>query len=198
MLKLVLATTNSGKLKEMKYKLKEYPVIVESLMDYPKIPEIEEIGNTFAENASIKAKTVAKWTNLPALADDSGLEIDYIGRKPGIYSSRWGSTDQERIKKVLDALQNTKSEQRGARFICAMSLVLPEQRNYTTKGICSGRITLSPKGAAGFGYDPIFIPDGYNQTFAELGVNVKNSISHRAIALEKMIKIIVDHFKLNK
>ena len=196
MLKLILATRNSGKLKEMKVKLKEYPVIVECLMDYPEIPEIEEIGKTFAENALIKAKTVAKWTKFPALADDSGLEIDYIGKKPGIYSSRWGRTDQERIKKVLDALQNTKSEQRVARFICAMSLVLPAQRNYTTKGICSGRITLSPKGAEGFGYDPIFIPNGYDQTFAELGVNVKNRVSHRAVALEKMIKIIVNHFKL--
>ncbi len=196
MLKLVLATRNSGKIKEMKYKLKEYPVIVECLMDYPEIPEIEEIGKTFAENASIKAKTVAKWTKLPALADDSGLEIDYIGKKPGIYSSRWGRTDQERIKKVLDTLQNTKSEQREARFVCAMSLVLPGQGNYKTKGICSGRITLTPKGAEGFGYDPIFIPDGYDQTFAELGVNVKNRISHRAVALEKMIKIIVEHFKL--
>jgi len=197
MLKLILATRNSGKLKEMKVKLKEYPVIVECLMDYPEIPEIEETGKTFAENASIKAKTVAKWTKLPALADDSGLEIDYIGKKPGIYSARWGSTDQERIKKVLNALQNTKSEQREARFVCAMSLVLPGQGNYRTKGICSGRITLLPKGAEGFGYDPIFIPNGYNQTFAELGVNVKNRISHRAVALEKMIKIIVDHFKLN-
>jgi len=198
MLKIILATRNSGKIKEMKVKLKEYPVIVECLIDYPEIPEIEEIGKTFAENASIKAKEVAKWTNLPALADDSGLEIDYIGKKPGIYSSRWGSTDQERIKKVLDALQNTKSEQRGARFVCAMSLVIPEQRNYRTKGICSGRITLSPKGTEGFGYDPIFVPDGYDQTFAELGVNIKNRISHRAVALEKMINIIVDYFKLNK
>jgi len=196
MLKLVLATRNSGKLKEMQVKLKEYPVMVACLTEYPEIPEIEETGKTFAENASIKAETVAKWTKLPALADDSGLEIDYLGKKPGIYSSRWGSTDQERIKKVLNALQNTKSEQRGARFICAMSLFLPEQGVFTTKGICSGRITLSPKGSEGFGYDPIFIPNGYNQTFAELGVNIKNRISHRAVALEKMIKIIVDHFKL--
>jgi len=197
MLKLVLATRNSGKLKEMKVKLKEYPVMVECLTDYPDIPEIKETGKTFAENASIKAETVAKWTKLPALADDSGLEIDYIGKKPGIYSSRWGITDQGRIKKALNVLKNTKSEQRSARFICAMSLFLPEQGNYTTEGMCSGRITLSPKGDQGFGYDPIFIPNGYNKTFAELGVNVKNRISHRAVALEKMIKIIVDHFRLN-
>jgi len=197
MLKLVLATRNSGKLKEMKVKLKEYPVIVACLTDYPDIPEIKETGKTFAENASIKAETVAKWTKLPALADDSGLEIDYIGKKPGIYSSRWGITDQGRIKKALNVLKNTKSEQRSARFICAMSLFLPEQGNYTTEGMCSGRITLSPKGDQGFGYDPIFIPNGYNKTFAELGVNVKNRISHRAVALEKMIKIIVDHFRLN-
>jgi len=197
MLKLVLATRNSGKLKEMKVKLKEYPVMVACLTDYPEIPEIEETGKTFAENASIKAKTVAKWTKLPALADDSGLEIDYIGKKPGIYSSRWGITDQGRIKKALNVLKNTKSEQRAARFICAMSLFLPERGNYTTEGMCSGRITLSPKGDQGFGYDPIFIPNGYNKTFAELGINVKNRISHRAVALEKMIKIIVDHFRLN-
>jgi len=196
MLKMVLATRNIGKAREMKNKLSGYPVIIKSLIDYPQIPEIEENGKTFTDNAVIKAKTVAEWTNLPSLADDSGLEIDYLGQKPGIYSSRWGKTDRERIEKVLRALQNIKNEQRSARFVCVMSLVIPGQQTYTTTGTCSGRITRLPQGHLGFGYDPVFIPDGYNRTFAQLGIKIKNNISHRAVALEKMLKIIIDHFQL--
>jgi XTP/dITP diphosphohydrolase len=196
MIRLILATGNAGKVRELIDKLKEYPVIIEYLTDYPQIPEIREIGKTFRENAIIKAKAVAKWTNLPAMADDSGLEIPYLGGKPGIYSSRWGKTDRERIDKVIQALQKTKDEQRSARFRCVISLVIPGEQIYTTTGTCSGRIILSPRGYSGFGYDPIFIPKGYELTFAQLGNPIKNQISHRAIALEKMLKIIIHHYHL--
>ena len=196
MLRMVIATLNTGKVREIGEKLKKCPVFIECLADYPQIPKIEENGKTYAENATIKAKTVTGWTNLPALADDSGLEIDYLCQKPGIYSSRWGNTDRERIEKVLRALKNTKSEQRGARFVCAMSLVLPDEQTYTTTGACSGRITILPQGNSGFGYDPIFIPEGYDLTFGQLGDRIKNRISHRAIALEKMLQIILNYFKI--
>jgi XTP/dITP diphosphohydrolase len=201
MLKIILATRNNGKLQEIKNKLKEYPIALESLKNYPEIPEIQETGKTFSENALIKARTVARWTNLTAIADDSGLEIDFLDKKPGIYSARWGKTDQQRIEKAIKALQNTKKEQRIARFICVMGMVIPEtneQKYFLTEGICPGKIALNPQGSAGFGYDPIFIPDGYDKTFAQLGEDVKNVISHRAIALDKMIQIIVEYFKLNK
>ena len=201
MLKIVLATRNDGKLKEIKYKLEKYAIILESLQDYTRIPEIMETGKTFTENALIKARTVAKWTNLPAVADDSGLEIDYLGKKPGVYSARWGKTDRQRIEKVLAALKNTNNVQRSARFVCVMSMVVPaknDQKVFLTEGLCSGKITLVPQGTSGFGYDPIFIPDGYDKTFAQLGETVKNAISHRAIALDRMIQIIIEHYKLNK
>lgn len=196
MLRLMVATRNNGKLKEIKDYLKDYPIVLECLTDYPQIPEIKESGETFYDNAIFKATAVSRWTNLPTLADDSGLEIDYLGGKPGIYSSRWGKTDQERIRKVIQALQNSKEEERKAHFVCVMSLVTPEGKTFTTEGICAGKITLLPKGQSGFGYDPIFIPEGYNLTFAQLGADIKNKISHRAIALKKMIQIIIDYYQL--
>ncbi len=197
MLKLVLASRNAGKVSEIRDKLNNYPIIVECLDDYPQIAEIKENGKTFHDNAIIKAKTVSELLGLPALADDSGLEIEYLGGKPGVLSSRWGSSDQERINKVIKGLQNTSVEQRNARFVCVMALFTNEKEYYITQGICSGSITLSPQGSFGFGYDPIFIPDGYNQTFAQIGSKIKNRISHRAIALKKMIQIIIEHYKLN-
>lgn len=198
MLRIVLATRNIGKVNEIEDKLRGYPVIIECLSDYPQIPEIEECGNSFRVNAVIKAKTVAEFTKLPALADDSGLEIDYLDGKPGIYSSRWGTNDRERIEKVVQALQNTTDKQRKARFVCVMSLVISDKQTYITKGTCSGKITLVPKGRFGFGYDPIFIPDGYTQTFAQLGSDIKNRISHRAMALRKMVYIIVEHYQISR
>ncbi len=193
----MLATRNGGKIKEIKLRLNKYPIIIESLENYPGIPEIEETGKTFEENSILKAREISLQTNLPALADDSGLEIYHLENKPGIYSSRWGSTDKDRIQKVIQALENSDSRQRNAQFVCIMCLYVNKNNIFTTKGICKGRITLSPKGNSGFGYDPIFIPEGYNETFAQLGDDIKNKISHRAIALQKMIKIIIRHFNLN-
>ncbi len=196
MTRFVLATRNAGKIRELKDKLKDYPVTIESLTEFPEIPEIKETGRTFRDNAIIKAKTVSIWTHLPAIADDSGLEVEYLKGKPGIYSSRWGKTDSERIDKIIQALQMTEPDQRSARFRCVISLVIPGGLVYTTAGTCNGRIILSPQGHSGFGYDPIFIPHGYELTFAQLGNHIKNQISHRAIALKKMIQIIINHYHL--
>jgi XTP/dITP diphosphohydrolase len=198
MLRLVLATHNEGKVKEIRAKLKDYPIVVECLHDYPQIPEIEENGKTFSDNAVLKATVVSRYTNLPALADDSGLKIDYLGGKPGVYSARWGKTDKERIEKVLKELQCVVEKQRKACFICVMSLVIPENIVYIGKGICSGKITLLPRGQSGFGYDPIFIPDGYELTFAQMGEQTKNKISHRFIALDKIVQKIIAHYNFNK
>lgn len=194
MTKLVLATRNNGKVKEIRDKLKDYPVVIKSLLDYPQIPEIMENGKSFKENALLKATIISRLTNLPALADDSGLEIEYLGGKPGIFSARWGKTDQERILKILHQLQGVSQEQRRACFVCVMSLVIPENFTYTSKGVCSGKISLSPQGESGFGYDPIFIPDGYQLTFAQLGEEIKNKISHRAIALDKIIRKMCEYY----
>ncbi|MDD3656775.1 MAG: RdgB/HAM1 family non-canonical purine NTP pyrophosphatase [Atribacterota bacterium] len=198
MLRLILATRNEGKVKEIRAKLKDYPIVVECLQNYPQIPEIEENGKTFSDNAVLKATIVSHYTNLPALADDSGLEIDSLGGKPGVYSARWGKTDEERIEKVLKELQGITEKQRKACFICVMSLVIPENIVYTTKGICSGKITLLPRGQSGFGYDPIFIPDGYELTFAQMGEQIKNKISHRSIALDKIVQKIIVHYNFKK
>lgn len=195
MLKIILATRNLGKIVEIKERLKHYPVRIESLADYPHTLKISENGRTFCENAIIKAKAVAEWLQLPSLADDSGLEIDALDGKPGIFSSRWGKTDQERINRVIHDLEHTAPEQRNARFICAMSFVIPRKNSYLTTGTCPGRIILSPQGKNGFGYDPIFIPEGYEYTFAQLGEEMKNQISHRAIALRKMIQNMVKHYQ---
>ena len=196
MKKIILATRNKGKVHEIMDKLKNYPIEITYLKDYPEIKEIEENGKTYQENAIIKSKTVSNITGLPALADDSGLEIDYLNGNPGIRSSRWGSSDSERINKIIKLLKNTTVEQRNARFVSVMCLFVSNNK-YFSSGICSGKITLSPKGSHGFGYDPIFVPNGYERTFAELGNNIKNKISHRAIALEKIVKIIIYFIKKN-
>ena len=197
MLKLVIATGNIGKVKEIQEKLNEYPLTIESLQDYPQMSEIKEDGKTFSENSILKATAVSNYTNLPALADDSGLEIDYLGGKPGLYSSRWGKNDRERVERVLKELEGVKEEQRKARFICVMSLVIPGNKFFTTQGICSGKITFLPRGNGGFGYDPIFIPDGYELTFSQMGKKLKNKISHRAIALDGMIPQIIAYYGLH-
>ncbi len=196
MLKLVIATRNMGKVKEIQQRLNEYPLTIESLQDYPQIPEIEENGKTFSDNSILKATAVLNYTNLPALADDSGLEIDYLGGMPGLYSSRWGRNDQERIERVLKELEGVPELQRKARFVCVMSLAIPGNRVFATQGVCSGKITFSPQGSSGFGYDPIFIPDGYDITFSKMGKKLKNKISHRAIALDKIIPRIIAYYCL--
>lgn len=196
MLTLVIASRNPGKIAEIKNKLKSYPILVKGLDSYPQIPEIVESGNTFRENAIIKAKSVSQWTGFPVLADDSGLEIEYLDQMPGIFSARWGKNDDERICRVLQALKETEEKQRNAKFVCVMSLLTSKQQIYITTGICPGKITLKPKGNNGFGYDPIFIPQGHLKTFAQLSPAMKNSISHRAIALKKMIHIIIEHYQL--
>lgn len=174
--------------------LAEIPVGLRSLNEFENTPEPEETGVTFAENAVLKAVYYSKKTGLAALADDSGLEVEALGGAPGVYSARYAganASDAEKIFKLLQELKDSKSENRAARFVCAVALT-----NQTgevilqAEGICCGKIAFAPSGENGFGYDPVFIPDGFDRTFGELSGEVKSSLSHRARAIEKIIRFL--------
>jgi XTP/dITP diphosphohydrolase len=190
MLEILIATKNSGKVNEIKDVLTDLNIRILSLNDFPDIPKIEENGKTYQENALKKAVDVSKYSRKICLADDSGLEIECLKGKPGIYTSRWGNTDEERINKVLNLLKNIPKDKRNAKFVCALVLVFPGGKVYTVRGECKGKISLFPKGEHGFGYDPIFLVPQYNKTFAELGDKIKNQISHRGKAMRRMVEII--------
>ena len=190
MLEILIATNNLGKVKEIKDILNSPEIKILTMKDFPHIPKIEEDGKTYQENAFKKASKVSEYTGKICLADDSGLEIDYLKGKPGIYSSRWGNSDEERINKVLKLLKDVKKNKRNAKFVCVVVLVFPDGKIYMVKEECKGGITFHPKGEHGFGYDPIFLVPEYNKTFAELGDKVKNQISHRGKAMRRMINII--------
>ena len=195
-MKLVLATRNQGKVRELTNMLsgegnstQEIEVI--SLDSYPDAPEVIEDGQTYMENAIKKASVIAEYTSHLTLADDAGLEVDALNGALGINSKRWAgedATDAIRITKLLQALEG--SDNRRARFIAAIAVVAPNSDPEVVVGVCEGYIRHDPLGESGFGYDPIFVPDGYDQTFAELGEKIKNRISHRAKALEQAIALL--------
>ncbi|MBA7587378.1 dITP/XTP pyrophosphatase [subsurface metagenome] len=190
MIEILIATNNLGKVKEIKDILDSPKIKILNMKDFPTLPEIEEDGKTYQENAAKKARKISEYTGKICLADDSGLEIDYLKGKPGIYSSRWGNSDEERIKKVLKLIENVPKNKRNAKFVCAVALVFPNGKIYMVKEECKGSITFKPKGEHGFGYDPIFLVPEYDKTFAELGDKIKNQISHRGKAMRRMINII--------
>lgn len=184
--KLVIASRNRGKIAEYGEMLRDLPVEILSLADFPDLPEVRETGRTFRENALIKARAAAAATGLIALADDSGLEVDYLNGAPGVYSSRYAGPEQDdeaNNRKLLAALEGVPMALRGARFRCVIAIVTPEGREFLSEGVCEGRISLALRGRAGFGYDPLFLVPSLGKTFAELGPEVKNRISHRAQAL---------------
>ena len=194
--KLLIGTNNKGKYKEIKDLLPKY-IKTYSTSEF-KLKSPREDGQTFSENSIIKSKHFSKKTNLICLADDSGLEIDLLGKKPGIYSARWAgkkSNFNKAIKKVYSELNkkdsNWKEKKRiKARFVCALSISYLNQKIVCVIGKIEGYISHEPKGKKGFGYDPIFIPDGFNKTFSQMSMNEKNRISHRAIAVEKLSKFL--------
>lgn len=190
MLEILLATNNFGKVKEIKDILNSTDVKILTMKDFPNLPKVEEDGKNYQENAFKKASKISKYTGKICLADDSGLEIEYLKGEPGIYSSRWGTNDEERIKKVLKLLENVPKNKRKAKFVCAAVLIFPNGKIYNVKEECKGSIIFNPKGEYGFGYDPIFLIPEYNKTFAELGDKVKNRISHRGKAMRRMVEII--------
>lgn len=190
----MIATRNEGKLREISLLLADLPVRLRSFADFPRVQEAEETGTTFAENATLKARACAVQTKLLTLADDSGLEVDALGGRPGVYSARYagaGATDDERIRRLLGELGDVPDEKRGARFVCAMAVADPATnllRVFT--GTCDGRIAIEPRGQSGFGYDPVFIPEGHTETFGELPSRVKEQISHRARALAAAVSFL--------
>ena len=190
MLEILIATNNLGKIKEIKDILGSSEIKILNMKDFSPLPKVEEDGKTYQENSFKKASKISEYTGKICLADDSGLEIDYLKGKPGIYSSRWGNSDEERINKVLKLLENVPINKRNAKFVCVVVLVFPSGKIYMVKEECRGRIIFSPKGEHGFGYDPIFLVSEYDKTFAELGDKIKNQISHRGKAMRRMINII--------
>lgn len=197
--KIVIATANAHKLVEIKDILKQLPVELLSLQDFPEIPPIEESGHTFEENALLKARTVFRHCGILTLADDSGLEVDALGGAPGIYSARYAGEAHDYAannRKLLQDLKDVPPEKRGAQFRCVVAVV-GEKGEQISEGIVRGRIISELRGEKGFGYDPLFIPEGFDETFAELGEALKNQISHRARAFGKA-KEILEKLYFNK
>lgn len=186
---LVLATGNQGKVREIISGLALPSLSYKSLNDFSGLPEIIEDGLSFLENALIKARTIGRLLGLPVLADDSGLEVDFLKGQPGIYSARFAgpeATDRANNEKLLSLMQAVPEDQRTARFICVMVLALPSGEWFQAEGECRGLITRSPLGDQGFGYDPVFYLPDFQKTMAQLPLETKNRISHRAKALERM------------
>jgi XTP/dITP diphosphohydrolase len=184
---LLIATTSGGKPSEIRQLLSDLPISLFDLLDFPAIEKIPETGNTFVENASLKAVGYATQTGLLTLADDSGLEVDALGGDPGVRSARYAgeaASDSERIAALLAALALVDESKRSARFVSAVVIADSNREILNVSvGRCEGQIALAPRGTAGFGYDPVFMPNGYGLTFAELKAEIKNQISHRAQAL---------------
>lgn len=188
-MKAVLATKNRGKAFEVARILEGSGVEIISLGDYPEVTLPPETGKTMKENALLKARAVSKATGLPALADDSGLEVDYLDGAPGVYSARYSgenATDEENYRKLLRELEGVSQEKRTARFRCVIALVGFDDDEHLFEGVFEGAITDAPRGSYGFGYDPVFLVPGMGKTSAELTPDEKNKISHRAKALEAL------------
>lgn len=189
----IIATHNPGKVKEFKEILEPRGYDVKSLAEIGFTEEIEETGHTFEENAIMKAEAVAKAVNKMVIADDSGLSIDNLGGRPGVYSARYAGEqkdDQANIEKVLSELKGIEKEQRTARFRCALAVSIPGEETKTVEGHVEGYIAEEPRGEYGFGYDPIFIVKDKDKTMAELTSDEKKKISHRADALKKLSKLL--------
>lgn len=187
MKQIIIATKNKGKAVEFKEFFNEYDIESFSLLDLKRdIPDVEETGTTFEENAALKAEQIVKMLHTPVVADDSGLIIDALDGRPGVFSARYAGEEkdeQANIEKVLDELKSVKDQTRTARFICVLAIAIPGQETIFKEGYCEGTIAFSQKGKNGFGYDSIFIPEGYQKTMAQLSSDEKNSISHRKNAI---------------
>lgn len=197
-MKLVLATHNLGKVQELRELLSNTNFEVLSLAQYPNMTEVIEDGKTFRENAIKKAREVCSVLGEIALADDSGLEVDYLNGAPGVYSARFageGHNDTANNQKLLQLLDNVPNEQRTARFRCVVAVATPGGLVETFDGVCEGIIVTKERGGNGFGYDPLFEVPEYNKTFAELDEQVKNAISHRGRALQKA-KGVLERYKI--
>ena len=193
-MKIVLATHNHDKEIELQHSLRGLGVEICSLSEYPDISEIEETGTTLLENSLLKAHTVHDRTGLPAIADDTGLEVDALDGAPGVYSARFSGADatyEDNVNKLLSVMEEVSDDMRSARFRTVISFVDGNQELWT-EGHIDGKIIDFPRGNAGFGYDPVFYIPQLEKTFAELSTEEKNKISHRGLALQKLRKILVN------
>ncbi|MBI4536033.1 MAG: RdgB/HAM1 family non-canonical purine NTP pyrophosphatase [Ignavibacteriae bacterium] len=197
MKQMVLATHNHHKAEEFRSLLRDLNVEILTLDQFPNVGEIDEDGATIEENALKKAREVFRHTRLPSLADDTGLEVHYLNMVPGVYSSRYAgpnATYADNRKQLLTELTGVPPRRRTARFRCVLAFVAPEDVEETVEGTCSGVITENPRGQHGFGYDPIFLPIGYDKTFGEMDAETKNTISHRAVAAQNIKGVLNEYF----
>lgn len=194
MKKVIIATKNKGKAKEFKAFFAPYKIEAVSLLDLEEeVPDIEETGESFVENAALKAEEISSRFQQPVLADDSGLIIDSLEGRPGIYSARYAgepTNDRANIDKVLEEMKQIPLEERSARFVCVLAIARPDEETIFVTGYCEGHIKTEQCGENGFGYDPIFIPKGYTETMAQLDPSEKNQISHRKQAMKQLEKRI--------
>ncbi len=184
--KLVLASHNQGKIDELSQMLAPYGVKILSARDL-KLPDVEETGETFAENAALKAEAISEYTGMPCLADDSGLCVDALDGRPGVYSARYAADNEARINKLIGELRESGKADWSAHFSCVLALKIPHQKTKFFEGRVDGKIIENRRGSEGFGYDPVFVPDGYERTFAEMSKEEKAKISHRGKALLQFI-----------
>jgi len=192
-MKIILATQNQGKIRELQELLVDEEIEVLSLKDIEDWEDVEENGETFAENAALKARAAVKKTGLIALADDSGLEVDALNGAPGVYSARFAGEpkdDERNNDKLIQLLETVEDDQRQARFRCALVVATPAGKEYLTEGTVEGQILTERRGSEGFGYDPLFFVPEYARTMAELTLAEKNKLSHRAQAFRKAIPIL--------
>lgn len=196
MIELLVATTNTGKFVEVQAFLKQFPLQIISLRSLDNPPQVVEDGNTFEENALKKARTLAQFSGLPALADDSGLEVDALKGAPGIYSARYAGEegdDDRNNQKLLRELENIPVENRTARFVCVLALCVPGANGvteWTRRESCEGRIAFGLSGSRGFGYDPLFFYVPFGKTFGEIDREVKATVSHRGKALARLAEAL--------
>jgi XTP/dITP diphosphohydrolase len=194
---VVLATRNAAKLRELARILsaedRGAQIRLAGLDEFPGAPDVPETGATFEENALLKARAIADYTGLPAVADDSGLCVDALNGMPGVLSARWAGghgDDQANLELVLAQVADVPDARLGARFVCAAALVAPGAREWVVTGQVEGRLIRAPRGSGGFGYDPIFLPDGFGQTTAEMTAEAKDAISHRGRAFRALTPFI--------
>jgi XTP/dITP diphosphohydrolase len=198
-MKIVLATANADKVRELRHALDGLPVEILTREDYPGIPEVVEDGATLEDNALKKARVLCAATGLPAVADDTGLEVDALDGAPGVYSSRFAGPDvtyEENVRELLRRMEGIPAGKRTARFRCVIALVETNGAEVLVEGICEGMILDEPRGTGGFGYDPVFLVPSRERTFAELTVEEKNEISHRGLAMARMRRVLSERFLL--
>ena len=197
---LVLATRNKGKVREFRALLRDFPLEIRSLEEFPEAPEVQETGKTFLDNAFKKAYEIAKALGCLALADDSGLEVDALGGAPGVYSARYAgeaATDEENNRKLLKELEGVPLNKRTARFRCVIVVCDPHGAWLKAEGTWEGLITFEPRGHFGFGYDPVFLIPELGKTAAEIPPKLKNQLSHRANALRELLNLLPSFLRIS-